>query len=346
MPGIISPSRADVAPDRILTNIAIANMQGDDGFIASQVFQTVPVEDQAAKYYKFDDDDLNRPGFKPRPPGTESDVVGYTLSKDTYYAEVYAEKTAVHDQIKANGMDILAPDRRAINLLMTHKKIFVEQQWMADYFVQAAPGDVWTFDVDGVASGATAAGSFNPLDNSNNDTLQWNLSSSSPISDIDLGIGYVVQRTGQKPNTLTMGFPVWQKLKRHPEITALIDSGQTPGGPALADRRAVAAILGVEEILVSWGVYNAAKEGATKNNQFIGGKNALLSYRPPSPGVDVPAAGYTFQWDKYLMETGMGIGVWSWYDEKIRARWMECELAYDNKVTSKDLGYFFNGIVA
>ena len=112
-------------------------------------------------------------------------------------------------------------------------------------------------------------------------------------------------------------------------------------------KEAVAAILELDEILVSGGVQNTAEKGATTAAGFIGGKTALLTYSPRTPTLMMPSAGYNFNWSGFVGSNGTGIRVKKYRDiEQNEADIIEGQCAFDMKLVSADMGFFWASIVA
>ena len=103
----------------------------------------------------------------------------------------------------------------------------------------------------------------------------------------------------------------------------------------------------VERVVVSKAVYNSAAGNLTASMSFVAGKNALLCYAAPQPGLMVPSAGYTFGWSGFTGLNNLGIRM-----SQIPMNWLgigtvrnEGEMAFDMQVVGSDLGYYFSGIV-
>lgn len=339
------PSRSDVHVNRPLTNISIAYLQARDHFVAGRVFPIVPVAKQSDAYFTYERGEFNRDEMTERLPGTESAGGTYEIGNDTYYARTRAYHRDIPDQVRANADSPLNLDREATEFV-THKGLINrEVNWAARYFTAGAPGDTWTFDVDGVSSGATAAGSFDPTNASNNDKLQWNDASSTPIEDIRQGKRYVLEETGFEPNKLTLGKATYDALVDHPDIVGRIDRGQTAGA-ARANLVTLADLFEVEEVLVMKAVKNTTKKGQASAHQFIGGKHALLSYAPATPGIMTPSAGYTFNWTGLVGSGDEGMRIKRFRMDHLESDRIEIDMSYDQKLIAADLGYFFGGIVA
>jgi hypothetical protein len=335
------PSRGDVHVNRPLTNISIAFVQSQDAFVASRVFPNIPVAKKSDAYFTYDRGEFNRDEMEERTPGTESAGGSYQISTDTYFARTRAYHKDVPDEVRANADSPINLDREATEFLTRKALIKREVTWATAYFTAGAPGDTWTFDVDGAAARSAA---FDPTAAGNNDVVFWDDASSTPIEDVRLLKRYVLERTGFMPNTLTLGRPVYDALVDHPDIVGRIDRGQTTG-PAMANRRALAALFEVEDVLVMDAIQNTGVEGQTAVHAFIGGKHALLSYKPASPGLMTPSAGYTFSWTGAVGSGNDGLRIKRFRMEHLESDRVEIGMSYDQKKTSADLGAFFGAIV-
>lgn len=326
------PTRGDVHVNKPLTNISIAYMQDASNFVADTVFPNIPVPQQADRYYTYDRGFFNRDEMEERAPGTESAGSGYEVDNTpTYYARVYAFHHDVPDQIRANVDSVLQPDSDATKLVSHKALIKREKLWVSKYFQPAT----WTFDVDGVA-GVPGA----------DQVLQWSDANSTPIEDVAAAQDAILEETGQLANVLVVGRQVWTALKNHPDIIDRVKYGQTPGGTAKISLQALADLFEVQRIVVMNAIENTAKEGQANDHSFIGGKKALLAFAPASPGLQVPTAGYTFSWTGFLGAGAMGGRIKKFRMEALESDRIEIQMAFDQKLVSADLGYFWDTIVA
>lgn len=329
----MQPTPGDVHVNVPLTQISIAYLQEQGGFIADQVFPNIPVQKQSDRYYTYDRGNFNRDQMKERAPATESKGIEYTLDNTpSYFCPNYALHHDIPDDVRANADSVLSPDREATELVTMQALIRREKLWMANFFVPS----VWTGgDVDGVA-GVPGAGEFK----------QWNDAASTPIEDMRAAKTTVKEGTGFMPNTLVLSQRVWDKLADHPDIVDRVKYGQTSGGPARVTREAVAALLELDRIIVASAIENSAKEGAANVHAFIGGKRALLCYAAPRPGLMTPSAGYTFSWVARVASGPQGQRISRFRMEHLKADRVEIEMAYVPKMIGADLGYFFDAAVA
>lgn len=340
---MISPTPGDVHVNGTLTNLSLAYMQSEANFVADRVFPNVPVTKQSDIYWVWPRDAWNRDEMKHRAPGAESAGTNFEVAQAPYYAPVQAIHHDIPDQVMANADNPLAYDTAATNLVSRKALIRRETSWINNYFQLTK----WTL---GSIGGSARSGAYNPADassaNANRTLLYWNNAAATPIEDMRRAMTYVQLRSGGfRPNKLTLARPVADVLFDHPSIIARVNNGQIPGGPAGVNAQSIAAILGLDEVLVMDGIVNAAKEGLAESNNFFGGKSALLTYSPTAPTLMTPSAGYTFSWTGYLGMTTNGTRIKRFYLSKEASTRVEAEVAFDQKLTGTDLGFFFENII-
>src|SRR5215217_1782049 len=135
---------SNVPIDVPLTNISVAAFQDSKGFIADQVFPTVPVETQSGLYYVFDQTELNRDTAQRRADASESAGDGYELGQDKFFADVWALHRDVGDQMQANYVNTPnTPFASAARFIVQKMRIRQERQF-ADDFLKAG---VWGTDL-------------------------------------------------------------------------------------------------------------------------------------------------------------------------------------------------------
>ena len=310
--------------DNILGDVAIAFFQNAANFVAPQVFPSVSVTKESAKYYTFSRDDFMRDEMRERANGGESAGGGFSVSTDSYNAEVYALHKLITARDRANwNVPNLTIEDAAVQWLTQQALQKMEGQWMTDFFT---PG-VW----------ATDDTSFD----------KWDVAATSdPVANVDSAKLVVSAATGFVPNTLVMDLNTYFALRRHPLIIDRVTGGSTSANPAVVSRQAMASVFEVERLLVSSSVKATNNENETIATSHVAGKNALLCYVPASPSLTEPSAGYTFMWD--AAGSGQDITVYSIDDphKGVGTVKHEIEMAWDNKVTSSLLGYFFSGTVS
>lgn len=315
------PTLSQVHVSRPLTNISVAYMQNADNYIATKVFPIVPVDKQTDQYFVYTKNDWLRDEAKLRRGGTESAGSGYGLTTSSYSCDVFAFHKDIDDQTRANSDNPLNPDRDATQFVTQRLLTKTEIQWASDFFTTS----VWGTD-------------------STPTNLWSDYTNSDPIDDIETGKEAILKNTGFMPNTLVLGYQVYRKLKRHPDIVDLLK--YTTKDAANITEDMLAGIFEVDRVLVARAVKATNVENETAAYDFTHGKHALLCYVNPQPSVLMPSAGYMFAWKGVSGGLGETIGTKRFRMEHLESDRIEGQIAFDDKVVSADLGYFFNGAVS
>jgi hypothetical protein len=317
------PQLSDVHVDKPLTNTSLAFMQSQDRFVASKVFPVVSVDKKSDSYFTFPRSQWFRDEAAVRAPATESAGSGYTQSTDSYECRVFAIHKDVPDQVVANADRPLNPMQDATRFLTQLMLLRQEKQFVSDVFSTG----VWDTDV----AGAT-------------DFTQWDDDvSSDPIADIELGKETILQNTGQMPNVLVLGYQTWRHLKHHPNV---IDR-MNVSSDRVAGEDILARLFGVDRVLVASSVEDTAAEAGTSTFAFTHGKHAVLLHVAPRPGILTPSAGYTYSWRGVGGgRLGAAVAIKRFRMEELAAWRVEAEAAWDNKIVSAPLGYFFSAAVS
>jgi len=312
------PTQSQVHVDAILTNMSVAYMNEMDSFVASRVFPTISVNKQSDKYFTYSQADFYRDQAKVRADGTESAGSGYSLSTDTYSSSVWALHKDIGDQVRANSDTPLDPDMDATRFLTHQMMIRQERDWATNYFTTS----VWGND-------------------STPSTL-WDATGSDPIGDIQTGINTILSDTGYLANTLVLSYNAYKTLRNHPDF---VDRYKYTSADSITPEL-IGKVLDLPRVMVMKGVYNSAAEGATASYAQVGDKDALLCYVAPSAGLMTASAGYNFVWNGVGGGLGTSVAVSKYRMDWLRADRLEIESAWDFKVVSSNLGYFFSNPVA
>lgn len=326
-----NPNSRQAHVDAALTNISVAYIQDPNSFIADKVFPQVPVQKESDRYFVYSKEDFFRDEAELRANATESAGGGYDIDNTpTYFANAYAFHKDVTERDRANTDNPLNADRDATIFVTQKMLIKRETLWANKYFKTG----VWANEFGGAGAANAAA----------KDVLYWDNDGSDPIKDITAAKRAQQSITGFNPNVLTLGPKVYDILVNHPKILARIQ--YTQRGIVTADL--LAALFGVEKVLVAEAVKNSAAKGATANIDNIFGKHALLTYAPAAPSLMTPSAGYTFAWTGLLGAGAYGNRIVRLPMDQlgIGTERIEGEMAFDQKVVATDMGTFFDGIIS
>jgi hypothetical protein len=328
------PTAGDIYVNIPLTNVSLAYYQDQSSFIADKMFPVVPVQLQSSIIWEWDVNYILKNGMKPRAEGTESEGIGSKLNQKTYLCLVTALHKDISDQRRANELAPINADRNATTQLSAQAVQYREISLKASAFGTGK----WTGMTDQAGvSGSPGANQFK----------QWDQPSSDPVADVTNFKQTILLATGVEPKRMAMGRQVWDKLKTNQAIIDRLKFFGVPGSPTIVTMNAVAALFGVEEVLVSSTVQQTSNEGAaTAVNGFVIGKEFVLFNTPPAADIDTPSAGYTFAWQGYLGANAYGARMKKFRMEHLAADRIEIEQAYDQRLLSPALGGYASAVVA
>lgn len=308
------PTGTDVqAVDPVLTNMLVAYYQSEGRFVADRIFPQVPVDKDSGTYYLFTKKYWTLDNVEQRAYGSNFAFGDFGVSTSTYETMQWGLAYSLADEIQANSQVPMSLETAAVRWLGMQHLIRRERAFAADWFVTS----VW--------------GTTKSVTNKWSDYVN-----SDPVADVLEGKRTISQSTGQVPNKFVMGEIVHDRLVNHPD---LLDRIKYVGAAGVTNARsALAAIFGVDEILVASAIYNTANEGQTGSYSPIMDDDALLCYVSPAPGVFEASAGYTFTW-----APGGGLGVIEspYRDKAKRANIINSSQQFDHVAVATDLGYFF-----
>ena len=325
----LQPYLTQVHVDRPLTNISVAYIQDESAFVSTQ-HAVIPSDKKSNLYFIYDQATWMADQAKPRGPNEESAGSGYKVSTTQFNCQVYALHKDIDEQVLMNTDDPLDGKRDAIKFITRKLLIRQELQFMSDLMTTS----IWT--------GSSTGGDITPAPT-------WDDPTSTPIEDVQVQQAAILAGTGFLPNVFYLAFQTYQKLIRHPDVIDLIKYGASQGNPAIANEDALAKIFGVEEVIVSKGVYTTSAENVTTATfGLMASKNAMLVYVPSSPGLYTPSAFYSFMWTGVSHGLGKTIGAYEipmpWYG--LTTVRVEAQIAFTNKVVGATLGAYFTGAVA
>ena len=309
------PSSQSVHIERALSDLSVAFRQ-DKPSIAERMFRRVVVDFQNDKYHVWSKADQWRRNAAKRAPGSKFARSGIGLTSESYQSEQYALEYPIPDENRKNA-------DAALNLGTTATNWLYDQLMLEEDYSFASE---WM--VTGVGWGVGSLGNG-----------KWSAASSTPVKDIQTAVRTVRRALGASSNheiVACCGTIVETALLTNSDITGRLTPTQL--GTIDALRQTLAAILGLDEIVVADREYNTALEGRTASYSPVIDDDFLLVARPRAPGIDVPSAGYSFAWN----EDGMGdMYIESYRDETIKSDIYRGVCYYDLKQVSASLGVLF-----
>jgi hypothetical protein len=323
------PTKGDLYVDRPLTVASIRRINDDTTYIAGRVFPNVPVEVPAASFQRWERGSFLRSQMRVRAPGAETVGARFGTERGPFYSvRVWGLHKDNDDQTMAVGA---ASDwdlaKATVEFLTQQGLLLREREWARNFFI---PG-VWGTDLTGVTSTTPSAGQF----------TQWDNAASDPIKVVRRYRTLMLQMTGYTPNTLVVGPWVLDALMEHPDI---MDRAVATGA-ASVDEALLAALFGVQQVVVPQAVENVSVDGVTEDIQFIMGNHALLCYAAPVANLASPSAGYTLSWTGYVGAGNNGQRIKRFRIEERASDRIEIEMAFDQQVLAPELGIFFGDAI-
>lgn len=323
-------------PNIYLTNLAMAQFQSPDMFVATKLFPVVPVQLASSFYYKFSKADLARDDMQRKPMFGHVAPTTLGQTDETYNCKVDQIIIGI-DQLSAEnytrtGAPGVADPRQAKVRAATEKvNIHLDTMFANSFFKKG----VWTNECEGVASSPTD-GQF----------IQFSNDSSDPVQFIDEQKTKIIREGRRIPNKLALGVDTFTALKHNPSILDRIKYSGSTANPATVNENVLAQLFGVDQVVVLYSTYNKAGVGEEEQMDFAcDPKGALLCYAPDTPMIDEPSAGYTFAWD--VLGGGNYIAMTQYEGYKAdHAEFIEGIMAYDMKKTGDDLAVYFDKAVA
>ena len=326
------PSPSDVHYDALLTDFSIGAIQDFQLGLASSIFPRITVRKQTDRYRIWDQGSFLRNEARKRAPGTPVPRSGVKWSTDSYYADIYHWGTQLDDEAMDNADDPAMEDRVAVNYVMQTLAIRGEVDFVTNFMKTG----VWGKDYLGVASGAVSGTSV----------LGWNISGSTPIRDIQVARRRVLVSTGQRANTMVIGYDVRDYLDLHADLIARLVNGQTPGQAAEVSDADLARLFKVDRVITADAVVNSAKEGAAASIDFVAGDFVWVGYVDPNPSLQTMTAGVRFVWNGGRMASGAGTRIERWYNQDKHSTMIDGFANWGDKITASGAGVFFSNMVA
>jgi hypothetical protein len=301
-----------------LSNLSVQVSNELEGLIAEQVFPTLQVKADRGNYYTFDNNML-RIDNSERGEGARANRVDWGLSSTAYGPLVeHSLEHWIDDQIMSQAVSGLEPVANAVKFL-TQKLHIVKENKLGAYL--GSTGNV--------TNNTTLSG-----------TDQWSdFTNSDPYDDIQVGASSVIKNSGHRPNMLVMGQLVWDKLVNHPDLVERVKYtwGNTANKMTITPEE-LGGMLGMK-VLVGSSVYNNADEGAADSLAFNWGKDALVMYVTPTPGLMSVTAGYHLQ-------LGEARKVETYRDEPHKSTIVRITDKFEQKVVAQGALYLIDAAVA
>ena len=306
-----------------LQNVSVAYF--NRSYIAPRIFPRIGPVATKAKITLFlkgawfrDEADVRGEGAESKRGAYPTGYLDVNCVERSFAREVTDE---ARNRAKQANSPPLRPDQNAIRFA-TDKVDLRKERITADMILNGT----WCDLVGGEdAEGGWAAGDGNTF-----------------INDVETRIETIRSRTGFRPNVLMLSASTLSQLKQ--EDTILDRIKHTQRGVISAEL--IAALLGLDEILVGESIYSDAEETAAGDDfnavdiwdKNSGQGSAFLFYRPAEPGLEIPSAGY-MAWEN--LESGQARRVTTWREASKHQDVYEVAESLDIVQVDPDLGFLW-----
>lgn len=299
--------------NRSLPDLSVKVMQEIEEYkVHRALFPSKNVNKMSDVYFIYNIADSFREAHDIRANRSESNQINeLSISTSAYRMEEHSMHELVSDRDRENADEAVDPEFDAVADVTTILARNKELEAARTIFTSTAFG-----------GGNLTTLSSNAWDN---DTV-----TSNPIDDIDIGRSNIIQNTSKTPMGICMGFDTWQNgIKDH---AALLDRIKYSERGVLSTELA-AMVLGVDEIIVSKGIFRTTEPGISATTDYIFKSAALLYFNDSNPGIRSSNFGATFQKSTPVIDR-MRI-------ETKKSDMIEVSWTYDQKVILSLSGFFF-----
>lgn len=297
----------------------ISKMTRNNALIWDQIFPRFGIVKKKDKVPVYGVEHLSRPKTF-RAPKTPSNAVTRHLGTPIEYeCNTHALHDLVGPEERVNADPPIRPEVDTVELISN--LIELDMEFEASELV--------------TATGSYASASYYKTLAAGEQWSNYQSGDSDPLKDIDDAKGQIWDGSGKKANVIMIPYPVAQKLSRHPELLDLVKFTHsdllTAGGlpPVIKGLRVIEADA----------ISNSAIQGQTASISGLWSDYVWIGYVNPRPGLKDTTWGLTFDQGGRISRT--------WYEQKLKADWIEVEeQGYDIKIFDQLLGFLYIDTIA
>jgi|ERR1041384_2764021 hypothetical protein len=306
-------SKVTVNP--VLQETAVKFVQNASAFIGRRLFPLFNTRQQSESYYVFDRENmLNVPTNIRRAPSAPYSRSVMKLSDDNYNCREYGHEEPIDDGERDKYASALDADKaattRATNIIMVNEELRVKALATSN----------------AVPTSAAAT--------------KWDAAGGDPIGDIDAIKEIIRKGCGLNANVMSINKDTFNVLK---ELPAILDKIKyTQRGIVTADL--IAAVFGVDTLLVAESVINGAAEGQTITPNDIWGDDVIVAHVESAQDLKAPNFGRTFSW---VAQSGPGgVIVESYRQDEIKSDVFRARNFVDEKLVGAECGYRLSDVLS
>jgi hypothetical protein len=304
--------------------MSVAYRQAAENFAVAKSTPRILTDNETDKYFVYSKADWHRSQVELRAAGTPAKAGGFNITASSFTALKYSIAKLITDEELQDFDAPQDPEGEAVEYVTDQMLLHEEKKFSSDLLTTG----VWNTDLTGTTN-----------------FVKWDAAGSTPVEDIEGQKTAIQKATGKEPNKLYLGKEVWDVLKHHAELVdRLLPSNASD---RRITRQMLAALLELDEVVVSAAIENTAAEGATATNSYVVGKVALLAYvNTNRPRIREPSAFYTFAQKGLYGAEQNGSRIFSFYNEDLEATKVVGNTKFVHKVVGADLATFFTSVIA
>ena len=312
-----NPTVRDLHQPGVRQELSIAYMNDREFLAADAIAPIVDVDKQTDYYAEWSRADSMRIQTQQVGPDAPLPIMEYAVSATKYNALRYGGKVFISDVKRANAKNEYELDK-AMVAFVQHQILLQREKVVADTLFTTS---TWATD--------------------STPSTKWSAASSDPLGDLETGMSTIQGAIGKNPTDLILGEDVWKTLKHHSDITGRITGGSTTDNPARVMPEHLAALIGVKRVTIAAATYNASSAGsAASMSRLYDTNDALLIYRPDSPGQFEPSGAYTFSWSEFDDVRDGAAALGSYRTDDPKGEMLTGESYFVPVVTASAAGYF------
>jgi hypothetical protein len=308
-------SAGSVHVDAPLSDFATAYQ--NNGFIADKLLPPIPVTKRSDKFFTRGRRDVSHIVSDLAGPGVKSNRATYEVSTDNYSVTDRSLHDLIDYAMEQNADAPLSPEQMSVNNIMQKLSLARESR---------------------VATMVCSTGSYAAANTGAVSAVWSNITTSTPISDINTAIA-AIPFSGEDASLVSWcTLPVWNALRKHPEILAL--KGVTTGQVTRAE---FASYFELDEFLVTNLFTDSANIGLTASygRLFTATQFGILRRPKMLSGPDLSVFGVTFR-------VKPGIESTSWEEPSLGpkgSKAVQVSFADDEKIVQNDMGYLLTSVL-
>jgi hypothetical protein len=253
-----------------LSNYSIRYSNDLDGYAALKIFTPFYVPKSTFKWYAYAKENLQSRDLN-APSGSEAPTGNYSVFTNTSTAKEYAFKHLVL------GKDARDFDRPVADLNQDAAAANMDALMIA-------------MEIAAHTKATTAANYPSALTSTLGAGATWAVAGGDPFEDVRLARQAVFEACGKAGNAMALSYKAMEYLRIHPGITERIKYTSA----ASITNQMIAALLGLDVIIVSKAVYNSALEGSADVLASIWDDDAVIFHKNDTQALRSLTYGRTF----------------------------------------------------